>query len=735
MQKTDESTGSQEQLAHALREQQVILENAGVGILFVRQRAIMRCNQRAAEIFGYENSAAMTGVPSKVLYASDDAYAALGRDAYPQLALGNRYQAEHLMKRRNGDMFWCSLTGKLINPQNVEEGSIWILEDIHERKLAEAQLKAAVFEQRLIFDHAMVGIVFLRDRKVSHCNRRFEEIFGYGPGELAGSSSRQWYLNEEDWLEAGRLCYEPFAAGRTFEGEMLLAKKDGSPLYCDVRSKAIDPQNLALGSIWITMDITDRKRAEAALTQVHAELEQLVEERTRQLSLTVAELNREITQRKADQERIRQLAHYDPLTGLPNRTLLADRSDHAISIAQRSGASLALIFLDLDHFKNVNDSLGHRVGDELLKALAQRLRSVVREQDTISRLGGDEFILVLPGTDADGAAHVAGKLLEIAAQPYTLERHELTITPSIGIALFPADGADFDTLSKCADAAMYRAKQDGRNTYRFFTPEMQARSDRTLQVENALRRALERNQFELHYQPQMALDGNRVVGVEALLRWRHPELGMVPPVEFIPIAENNGLILPIGEWVLRTATAQLKTWMDEGLPAITMAVNLSAVQFRHAQLPERVTRILEETGLKPQYLELELTEGAAMDDPRAAIAMMDNLHERGIRMSIDDFGTGYSSLSYLKRFQIYKLKIDQTFVRDITVDPEDKAIVSAIISMAGALGMLTIAEGVETEGQLAFLREQGCREGQGYLFSKPMPAAEFVRFVREPVTR
>lgn len=433
-------------------------------------------------------------------------------------------------------------------------------------------------------------------------------------------------------------------------------------------------------------------------------------------------------ERAQNEARIVQLAHFDALTGLPNLTLLKDRVAHAMGMAQRSGSQVALMFLDLDHFKNVNDTLGHRIGDELLVQLSRRLKSVLRDEDTLSRMGGDEFIFVLPGTDADGAAHVAEKLLETVASPYQIRQYELSVTPSVGIAIYPADGTDFDRLYQCADVAMYRAKRDGRNCFRFFTSEMQERSSRRMQLENALRQALMHDQFELYYQPQISIEDGSLVGAEALLRWQHPELGAISPAEFIPVAEESGLILGIGEWVLREAARQAKAWLGQGLE-LTIAVNLSAVQFRQANLSQKIMQILNEAQLPPRHIELELTESVAMEVPMAAIAVMDELHERGFRMSIDDFGTGYSSLSYLRKFKINKLKIDQSFVSSIFDDPESRAIVSAIITLADSLGFETIAEGVETEEQLEFLRMRGCREVQGYYFSKPLRVREFEAFV------
>ncbi|MHB1189176.1 bifunctional diguanylate cyclase/phosphodiesterase [Thiobacillus sp.] len=561
-------------------------------------------------------------------------------------------------------------------------------EDITERKWAESQLSLAakVFEQSgeaIIITDAQLNIIMV--------NQAFTAITGYSEADALGQNPRMLASGRHDQAFY-RAMWEAISAQGRWQGELWNRRKDGS-LYPELLSiiRVLDAKGEVTHYIGISSDITQHKAAQA---------------------------------------RIQRLAHFDPLTGLPNWVLLNDRVNHDLSAAQRHRTQLVVMFVDLDHFKNVNDTLGHRIGDALLIAVATRLKAAMREIDTVSRQGGDEFVLILPDTDADGAAHVAGKLLEAVAQPYQIESFELTVTLSIGIALYPGDGEDFEVLSQCADAAMYRAKHDGRNTYRFFTTEMQARSAKNLHMENALRRALERKQLLLHYQPQISLRDGRVVGMEALLRWQHPELGMIPPADFIPLAEESGQILQIGEWVLRSAVRQMKGWMDAGLAPMVIAVNLSAVQFRHPHLPELVTRILDEEKLAPQYLELELTEGVAMEDAPAAIAVMDRLHARGIRMSIDDFGTGYSSLSYLKRFKVYKLKIDQSFVRDISQDPEDRAIVSAIISLASSLGLQTIAEGVETEGQLAFLREQGCSEVQGYYFSKPLPADEFEAFMR-----
>jgi diguanylate cyclase (GGDEF)-like protein/PAS domain S-box-containing protein len=538
-----------------------------------------------------------------------------------------------------------------------------------------------------------VNITRLADGRYVDVNEGFERITGWQHDEVVGKTATELHL-WGDTADRQRMVDALQRDGRCSNLEANFVKKNG-----DIFPGLMSAEKIRLKDVDCILSIT-----------------------------------RDITELKRAQAQIQQLAHFDQLTGLPNRSQLQDRFKYALSLAQRHGGQLAVMFLDLDHFKNINDTLGHSIGDQLLVDVSRRLKAALREEDSLSRLGGDEFILLLPGTHEAGASQVAAKLLAAVAQPCQIEQYELMSTVSIGIAIYPNDGQDFETLSKNADAAMYRVKHASRNSFRFFTQEMQLHSARTLQLVNALRHALSRHEFELHFQPQVALQDGHIVGAEALLRWHHPELGIVSPVEFIPIAEDSGQILEIGEWVLRTAVMQLKQWLDAGLPPMVMAVNLSAVQFRHPNLIDLVTRILDEAALPPEHLELELTEAAAMDDPPAAIAVMNRLDEHGIRMSIDDFGTGYSSLSYLKKFKVYKLKIDQSFVRDISDDPDDKAIVTAIINLASSLGMHTIAEGVETASQLAFLRLQGCDEVQGYYFSKPLPKDQFEAFVRNSIS-
>lgn len=419
------------------------------------------------------------------------------------------------------------------------------------------------------------------------------------------------------------------------------------------------------------------------------------------------------------------LEHFDSLTGLPGRKLLEKCAIQAISTSRSKSQELTLLYLDLDKFKNINDTYGYALGDQVIQEVVKRIKSCLGSKDIISRLGSDEFLLLLIDTDMVKATDIADRLLASIAESFLVDDQQILLTASAGIAVFPSDGNEFDSMFKNASAAISYAKLDGRNCIRFFMPEMQAYVTRRLLLENALRKALDLNQLLLHYQPQISLHDGRTVGGEALLRWNHPELGMISPTEFIPIAESNGLIMEIGEWVLRTATHQLKAWMNAGFAPMTISVNLSAAQFCHPNLSQLVMSILNESDLKPQYLELELTETMTMDNPLKAISIMDDLYRCGIQMSIDDFGTGHSSLSHLKQFKAHKLKIDRTFVSDIAHSVDDKAIIGAVINLAENLGMQTIAEGVETEEQIRFLRENGCNEIQGHYFSQALSVEQF----------
>ena len=555
----------------------------------------------------------------------------------------------------------------------------------------EADLKFQLATQ--FFEGSNEGLLITdADQRIIQINPAFTTITGYTPDEVMGQKPEILASGRHDasFYEA---MWQEINAHDHWQGEVWNRRRNGEeyPEWLSI-SRIQDSQGLTTHYVAIFSDISRRLEQEA---------------------------------------RIRDLAYFDTLTGLANRVLLRDRVQHDLSMARRHQTALSLLFIDLDHFKHINDSLGHQVGDQLLIQVAQRIKHMLREQDTVARLGGDEFMVVLPETTTEGASHKASQLLQTLSRPYEIGGQELTVTPSIGIAMYPEDGQDFEGLYRCADTAMYRAKQEGRSRHAFFTREMQASAVRRLQLENALRRAIDRGEFSLHYQPQLTLDHSRVVGFEALLRWQHPELGAVSPGEFIPVAEQTGQIVAIGQWVLHTACQQMRQWHLQGLPDVGVAVNMSAVQFRQPDLVAQVARVLESTRLPAHCLELELTESTAMLDPEAAVTTMQALHRLGVRLSIDDFGTGYSSLSYLKRFQIHKLKIDQSFVRDLPDDPDDAGIVETIIQMARSLGLTTIAEGVETEAQHAFLQQRGCNEVQGYLLARPLPATALESWWRE----
>jgi diguanylate cyclase (GGDEF)-like protein len=430
---------------------------------------------------------------------------------------------------------------------------------------------------------------------------------------------------------------------------------------------------------------------------------------------------RDITHRKIAEERIQFLAYYDALTGLPNRTLLLDRLAKALAAARRQNNKLGLLYLDLDRFKDINDSLGHSVGDLFLQEVAGRLKRWGREQDTVARLGGDEFLIMLTDVkDIPDAAVAAERLMDAMTADFVVQGHTLGVSCSLGISVFPEHGADSETLIKNADAAIYRAKADGRNNFRFFTDDMNAQAVERLTLESNLRSALAKEQLFLMYQPQIDIATGRIIGLEALLRWQHPTLGLVPPDRFIRIAENSGLIVLIGEWVLRTACSQARKWQNEGLPLVTVAVNVSAVQFRQEGFCELIRRVLHETGLAAQYLALELTESLLLANADLMLSVLRELKAMGLTLAIDDFGTGYSNFTSLRQFGVSKLKIDRSFIRDVAVKPDDAAITTAIISMAKSLNLKVIAEGVEDEAQMSFLRTHHCDEIQGYYFSKPL---------------
>lgn len=642
-------------------------------------------NKGAEQQFGYTAEEAI-GKNILFLYADEDEDA-LFHEAF--LEHGGR---EMVVKRRkkSGEIFWASLSLSLSHDARGNPTAILgYLVDITERLKAEAELRL----QAAIFEYSNESIIVTDvSKRILSVNRSFTKITGYEAHETIGQlpSILESGLHDQFFYDE---INASIADNGLWIGELWSRRKNGENFPVWMSTSAVRNQEGVITHYFsVFTDLTERKNAE---------------------------------------QQIYRLAYHDALTGLPNRSRLHTLLRQALLEAQRHKTHGAILFIDLNRFKQINDSLGHAHGDILLKEVAKRLTASLRSADIVSRIGGDEFVAALVNiTKHEDAAVVAQKILDNLSTPLIVEGHELQISASIGISVYPDDGDDAETLIKNADIAMYRAKQgEADDGYIFFSPDMNQRALERLKLENSLRRALERNELMLHYQPQLNLQTGSIVGAEVLLRWNHPGTGMISPGEFIPLAEETGLIVPIGQWILETVCARNKEWQRAGLPIVKLAVNISAKQFRPT-LPRLVAEILARHELEARFLELEITESMIMQNVEGVIAMMDDFQQLGTSLSLDDFGTGYSSLSYLKRFPINKLKIDQSFVRGVTKDADDEAITKAIISLSRNLGLRVIAEGVETEEQLAFLRSAGCEEIQGYYYSRPLPEEDFVKFLR-----
>ncbi len=943
--------------ARLLREQHLIFENAETGIVILRDRVIQRCNRRFAEMLGYA-PAELIGRSTRIYYPSENAWLETDRRAYAAIDEDGIYRGDTLLRRRDGTSIWSHITGSMINPASPGDGYVWLFQDVTARRAAEEALVESLWEQQLIFDNAMIGISYQRQRRILRCNRRCEEIFGYPAGGLRGQSTRVLFFTDEAWEEAGQRVYGNGAVTGTFDGEILYCRREGTPIWVHAIGRTLGEHQDDDTWIWTFEDVTAQRAAEQALRQSHLELEQRVAERTRELShqldfmrqlieaipgpvyyqnrdglylgcnqaflemigkprsavigasvydlaprdlaevyrsaddelfqhpgsqvyesrvlhaegsyrdvifhkatygrsgdpggglvgvmlditdrkrmeahlqqaatvfdssaegititapdgciiavnraftditgysevdvigqnprilqsgrqdrgvyiemwetlhncgrwqgelwnrrkdgeaflesLTISAVKdnsgqvshyvgvfSDITELRRAQDQLDHQAHHDPLTGLPNRLLLGDRLHKAIQRAHRDETGVAVLFIDLDRFKNINDTLGHQVGDHVLCEVARRLGNLMRESDTVGRLGGDEFLIVIEDIAAATAVpHIAEKILGALQDAPVTVGQEFFVGASIGISLYPEDGGDAEMLMKNADVAMYRAKERGRNTYEFFTKELTQSSLARLQMETKLRRAIDRAELRVYLQPQFCLASGRVVGAEALVRWLRPEQGLVLPGEFIRIAEESGLIVPIGAWVQHTAACQWAAWVAEGLDPGVLSVNVSGVEFARGRIEETARQTLATCRLSAQFLELEITESAIMSHAEDSTQILDNLRAMGLSLVIDDFGTGYSSLAYLKRLPLNKLKVDQSFVRGLPGDTEDCAIVRAVIALAHSLQLTVIAEGVESEAQREFLAREGCDEMQGYLRGRPMPFDEYaMRFL------
>jgi diguanylate cyclase (GGDEF)-like protein/PAS domain S-box-containing protein len=653
------------------------------------------CNDAFCRILGYTSRDELLGGSRESRGGSN-----LIKFIYTLQFVNSVTNFEHSLQRRDGSLVWVLGNATLLASADgfgrVIEGT---LIEISERKRSEEILRNSENKYRVLFEE---------------------------------SADANWLMDEKGFLDCNSAALKMF--GYAAVTEMIHPANISPPNQPDgTLSRAAAEQNITAAVLngkqrfeWI------HQRKNGVTFPAEVCLTKLTLTGRPKLLATV----RDITERKLAEERVQFLAYCDALTGLPNRPLLQDRLSKALARARRQNGKLALLFLDLDRFKNINDSLGHSFGDLLLQQVAERLKRFAREQDTVARLGGDEFLIVLTSVkDIHHTAVAAERLMDVLTAEFVVQGHTLSVNCSLGISIFPEHGTNAETLIKNADAAMYSAKDAGRNNFQFFSEEMNTQVVERLTLENSLRLSLEKKELFLVYQPQINIVTGQITGLEALLRWKHPDLGLVSPDKFIRIAENCGLMGQIGEWVLMTACSQAQKWQEEGLPAVQVAVNVSAVQFCREGFCDLIRKVLEETRLAAQYLELELTESLLLANADVTFAVLQELKAMGLKLAIDDFGTGYSSFSYLRQFQVSKLKIDRSFIRDVAINFDDAAITAAIIGMAKSLRLKVIAEGVENEAQMSFLRSHQCDEIQGYYFSEPLTPERAADKLRDVVVQ
>ncbi|MCF8179490.1 MAG: PAS domain S-box protein [Sulfuritalea sp.] len=679
---------AQRAVAESERELRGILDNLQDTYYRTDQEGrIVRASRSVEQLLGY-SAEEMLGLKLTDFYCSQT-----DRDKFlAEMAAngGHITGGESRLRHKDGHEVWVRTTAHfMVDADGNVVGVEGTTHDNTRRRRIEEELRLAA----KVFESSGEAIMITdAEGCMISVNRAFTRVTGYSETDAVGRNARLLSSSRHGREFFSDMWRELLGSGY-WQGEMWNRRKNGE----------VFPEWLSISSV---------RNAEEKITHFVA-------------------IFSDISERKAAEEKIAFLAHHDPLTGLPNRLLLKDRLERAITHGERAGDKVALLFVDLDRFKAVNDTFGHLVGDTLLRDAAQRLLACVRDSDTVSRHGGDEFLVVLTDLNSSEVpAQIAAKIMETLGEPFHIDAHEAVISASVGIAVYPDDGADFDELLKKADTAMYHAKDSGRNVFRFYTQRMNADAQERLDLHGRMRRALERTEFVLHYQPLIDLKTGRIVGGEALVRWQSPEQGLVAPGQFIPAAEHSGLIVPLGEWVLAEACRELAHWQKAGCSQLSMAVNISSIQFRRGDVEQTVRQALAASGATPSMLELELTESILIDDAEQVLATIRQLQALGVRLAIDDFGTGYSSLSYLKRFAVDKLKIDQSFVRDIVSDPEDAAIVRAVVQMARSLGLNVVAEGVETEAVAAGLLALECDLAQGYYFGRPMPAEEFRRLIQ-----